>query len=184
MRLSRRWLLTHPKFHFDESPQAPDRGIAGPSRCRPSSLERRGFEALVIMALSRDVLDAPAITRMGKTASMEAIDAALAAERAWAAVKKQIAERDRYGCRLCGKACRYGDPIQTRADAHHIIFASQGGLSKSWNLLLLCRSCHDLVHKVRKFYLSGNADDRDEMGNGMVKVERQVEGGFETIGFI
>lgn len=136
------------------------------------------------MALSRDILDAPAITRLGSTADMERIEAKLAAERAWEAVKKVIAERDQHHCRLCGKGCRYGDPLPTRADAHHIIFASQGGPDKSWNLLHLCRSCHDLVHKVRKFYLSGNADEKDEMGNGMVKVERQIEGGFEVVGFI
>lgn len=116
--------------------------------------------------------------------SMDVIAAKLAAERAWEAVKKVIAERDQYRCRLCGKSCRYGDPITTRADAHHIIFASAGGPDASWNLLHFCRGCHDLCHKVKRFYLTGNADDRDPMGKGCVKVERQIESGFEVVGFI
>lgn len=68
------------------------------------------------MALSRDVLDAPAITRLDKTADMERIEVAREAERAWEAVKKAIAARDQYACRLCGKGCRYGDPLVTKAD--------------------------------------------------------------------
>lgn len=115
---------------------------------------------------------------------MEVIEAKLAAERAWEAVKKAIAERDTFQCRMCGKACRYGDPIETKADPHHIIFASAGGPDESWNLLYLCRRCHDLCHKARRFWLSGNADEKDELGRGTVKVERQIEGGFEVVGFI
>ena len=141
------------------------------------------------MPLSRAILDeAPddpgGNPKCRKTASMEAIEAKFAAERAWEAVKAFIAARDQHCCRLCGKKCRYGDPITTRADAHHIIFASAGGPDESWNLLHLCRGCHDLVHKVRRFYLSGNADETDELGNGTVKVERQIEGGFVVVGFI
>lgn len=140
--------------------------------------------------LPRAILDAPVDSPAnakcpdGSTASMERIDEQLAVVRAWERVKRCIEKRDQYCCRLCGKGCRYGDPIATRADAHHIIFASAGGPAESWNLLHLCRGCHDLVHVVRKFFLSGNADERDELGRGMVKVERQVEGGFEVVGFI
>jgi hypothetical protein len=32
--------------------------------------------------------------------------------------------------------------------------------------------------------LSGNADEKNELGKGCVKVERQTESGFETVGFI
>jgi hypothetical protein len=142
------------------------------------------------MPLDRAILDAeidtPANAKCpsGSTASMERIEVLREAERAWEFVKRFIAARDKYRCRLCGKGCRYGDPITTRADAHHIIFASAGGPDESWNLLHLCRSCHDLCHKVRRFWLSGNADDRDELGKGMVKVEQQAESGFEVVGYI
>lgn len=142
------------------------------------------------MPLSRAILDAPsrrdsmAKCPDGTTQSMEKIEDRFAAERAWERVKWFIAARDGHQCRLCGKKCRYGDPITSRADAHHIVFASAGGPDESWNLVHLCRNCHDLVHVVRKFVLSGNADARDELGRGMVKVERQVEGGYDVVGFI
>jgi hypothetical protein len=144
------------------------------------------------MPLSRAILDAaPEPTGLaipkcpaGTTESMEAITEARALERHWERTKRFIAVRDKYRCRLCGKACRYGDPIATKADPHHIIFASARGSDESWNLLYLCRGCHDLIHVVKRFYLSGNADDKDEMGKGCVKVERQGEGGFITVGFI
>lgn len=137
------------------------------------------------MPLSRAILDAPGgYNRLETTADIEKIDAKAAELRAWEAVKKQIAERDGYHCRMCGKACRYGDPIESKADAHHIILESLGGSSHSSNLIYLCRRCHDLCHKAKRFWLSGNADDRDPMGHGLVKVERQIESGFEVVGFI
>ncbi len=141
------------------------------------------------MALSRAILDAQpgaelANPKCRQSVSMVAIESAQATKLAWEKVKAFIAKRDSYRCRLCGKGCRYGDPIETRADAHHIIFRSAGGEDVSWNLIYLCRGCHDLVHKVRRFFLSGNADDRDPAGKGCVKVERQIESGFEVVGFV
>lgn len=138
------------------------------------------------MPISRAILDADPLvpSRMDTTVSIEAIKDNQAAARAWEAVKQFIAKRDKHRCRLCGKSCAYGNPIETKADPHHIIFASAGGPDESWNLLLLCRGCHDLCHKVRRFWLSGNANDRDPAGRGCVKVERQVESGFEVVGFI
>lgn len=145
------------------------------------------------MALSRSVLDRAAnspdlaISKFAKAAtqSMEAIAEDSLIERTWEAVKKFIAERDEFRCRVCGRSCRYGAPkLAERADPHHIILRSAGGPDESWNLIYLCRGCHDLVHKLRKLFLSGNADAKDEMGRGMVKAERQVEGGFEVVGFV
>lgn len=143
------------------------------------------------MPLSRAILDAPvdqppnAKCPDGYSDGMRRIEEVMTAERAWERLKWCIAARDGHQCRLCGKACRYGHAdITKRADAHHIVFASAGGADESWNLLHLCRGCHDLIHVMRRFFLSGNADDRDELGRGMVKVERQIEGGFEVMGFI
>jgi len=142
------------------------------------------------MPISRAILDAPgyqpAIPKCpdGTTASIEQIEDKYAIAKAWEAVKRFIAARDKYRCRLCGKGCRYGDPIETKADPHHIILASAGGPDESWNLLYLCRACHDLCHTVNRFWLSGNADEKDQLGHGLVKVERQIESGFEVIGFI
>lgn len=142
------------------------------------------------MAISRAVLNASndpglAIPKCRQSQSMEKIDAQRAIERAWDTVKKFIFERDKGRCRLCGMKCWYGAAkLSEKADPHHIIFASAQGPDESWNLLLLCRGCHDLVHIVKRFYLSGNADHRDQFGKGVVKVERQGESGFVVVGFI
>lgn len=144
------------------------------------------------MALSRSELNVESFpglaipkTRDGQSVSMDRIEEKRAIERAWEAVKAIVAKRDKFRCRMCGLACHYGHPdISKRADPHHIIFASAGGPDESWNLLYMCRSCHDLVHIVKRFFLSGNADDRDPAGKGCVKVERQVESGFAVVGFI
>lgn len=143
------------------------------------------------MAIDRSVLHAPAEATpnakcpTGQTAAMEKIDEQRAIERAWEALKKFIAHREKFRCRLCGKACHYGAAkVVDKADAHHIIFASAGGPDASWNLIYLCRGCHDLIHVLKRFFLSGNADEKDELGKGTVKVERPVEGGFEVVGFI
>lgn len=137
------------------------------------------------MALSRAIIDAPGINdRLETTGDIEKIDAKAAELRAWEAVKRAVAERDEYHCRMCGKACRYGDPIETKADPHHIILESLGGPSTTANVIYLCRRCHSLCHKAKRFWLSGNADERDPLGHGMVKVEKQTESGFDVVGFI
>lgn len=143
------------------------------------------------MPLSRSILDAPQDTIAnakcpeGTSASMEQIEADRIIERNWEHVKRIVAERDKGRCRMCGKRCRYGaSNLRERGDPHHIVFQSAGGDDSTANVLLMCREHHDMCHKARRFWLSGNADDRDELGHGMVKVERQVEGGFETVGWI
>jgi 5-methylcytosine-specific restriction endonuclease McrA len=48
-----------------------------------------------------------------------------------------VAKRDKYRCRICGRQA---------TDTHHILYRSQGGPDELWNLVCLCRSCHDRVH--------------------------------------
>lgn len=138
------------------------------------------------MPLPRAILDAPTVTdRLDSTVDLERIEELRAIERNWERVKKLVAERDKGRCRLCGKRCSYGaKSLSERGDPHHIVFQSAGGEDSTANVLLLCRACHDLCHKVRRFWLSGNADDKDPMGKGVVKVERQGESGFVVVGFI
>lgn len=144
------------------------------------------------MPLSRAILDAPADAPLaipkcpeGTTAAMEQIDLDKVIARNWEQVKRTIAERDKYRCRLCGKACRYNARrLEDKADPHHIVLASALGDDSTANTILLCRICHDLVHSVKRFFLSGNADELDELGKGLVKVERQTESGFEVVGWI
>ncbi len=52
---------------------------------------------------------------------------------------KAILQRDGWKCRSCG--------MRNNLHVHHIQFRSQQGPDASWNLLTLCNSCHDGVHK-------------------------------------
>lgn len=143
------------------------------------------------MPISRSILNAPdtyvaAIpkVRAGQTSDMEKINEQRAIERAWEALKRYVYDRDKGRCRLCGLRCFFGGKLTERADVHHVVFASAGGEDTKENCLLLCRSCHDLIHVVKRFFLSGDADAKDELGKGMVKVEKAVDGGFAVVGFI
>ena len=52
---------------------------------------------------------------------------------------KQVLSRDGYKCRSCFS--------RNSLHVHHIIFRSQQGPDEAWNLVTLCSSCHDGVHK-------------------------------------
>src|ERR1035438_7384002 len=52
---------------------------------------------------------------------------------------KQVLGRDGWRCRSCGS--------RNSLHVHHIIFRSQQGTDETSNLITLCSSCHDGVHK-------------------------------------
>jgi len=49
--------------------------------------------------------------------------------------------RDNFTCQKCGKK-------ETRLEAHHIVWTSKGGKDSIYNLITLCESCHDKIHKT------------------------------------
>ena len=49
--------------------------------------------------------------------------------------------RDNFICQKCGKK-------ETRLEAHHIIWTSEDGKDSIYNLITLCKNCHDKVHKM------------------------------------
>ena len=51
--------------------------------------------------------------------------------------RRIVLARDGWECMLCGRPA---------VDTHHILYRSQGGPDEAWNLISLCRTCHDLVH--------------------------------------
>jgi 5-methylcytosine-specific restriction endonuclease McrA len=57
---------------------------------------------------------------------------------AYAAVRLEVADRDKRRCQVCGRPA---------TDTHHILYRSQGGPDEPWNLICLCRDCHELVHR-------------------------------------
>lgn len=58
-------------------------------------------------------------------------------------IYKEIVEREKW-CRLCGGT--FGLHI------HHILYRSQGGLTKKENLIRLCDRCHRLVHSNKNYW--------------------------------
>lgn len=67
----------------------------------------------------------------------------------------------------------------TRAERHHVIPRSLGGPDETWNLATVCVDCHDERHKKGTLKISGNADQRDQLGRlcGLL-IERATEGGW------
>ena len=49
--------------------------------------------------------------------------------------------RDNFTCQKCSKK-------NTRLEAHHIVWTSKGGKDSIYNLITLCKKCHDKVHKT------------------------------------
>lgn len=61
-------------------------------------------------------------------------------------VLAEVRERDRDSCRFCGDC---------QVAVHHIVYRSHGGPDEPWNLISLCRTHHDWVHRINfpKWYL-------------------------------
>ena len=57
-------------------------------------------------------------------------------------VKTYILHRDNYTCQHCK-----GKLKDQKLHVHHIIFKSKGGTDKPDNLIVLCETCHDKLHK-------------------------------------
>jgi 5-methylcytosine-specific restriction endonuclease McrA len=57
----------------------------------------------------------------------------------YSALCKSILQRDGYKCCSCG--------MRSGLHIHHIIFRSQQGPDEACNLITLCSSCHEAVHR-------------------------------------
>ncbi len=57
------------------------------------------------------------------------------------ALKQQVFIRDNWRCRNCNRS--------DMLDPHHVVYRSAGGVNEPYNLLTLCRSCHNSVHAGR-----------------------------------
>lgn len=104
--------------------------------------------------------------------------------RHWQDVCRRVEERDGPCCRVCGRKCAFNARTRAeKADPHHVIPRSQCGADETWNVVKVCRFCHDQRHSYRTLAITGNADERNEMGKlaGLL-VERLTESGWETVG--
>ena len=64
-------------------------------------------------------------------------------------LRRKVLARDRHQCKACGGS--------ERLHVHHIVFRSQGGLTREENLTSACVSCHGLIHEGRLFARVGSA---------------------------
>ena len=58
--------------------------------------------------------------------------------------------RDNLTCQKCGKCAKPSRESgkETRLEAHHIVWTSKGGKDSIYNLITLCKKCHDKVHET------------------------------------
>jgi len=86
-------------------------------------------------------------------------------------VKQRMLALKECKCDLCG------NPIAEALDGHHIIPVSHGGTHDENNLVVLCRSCHSVVHACIE--AGGVADNiRDYYADNVEKLEELVKKGI------
>lgn len=78
---------------------------------------------------------------------------------AWAKRSAECRDRDKHTCRIC--TCQTtkwgkGDP-RTWGAAHHIRYRSAGGSDDLSNLVWVCFTCHERIHKA-EIHLSGTSE--------------------------
>ena len=64
-------------------------------------------------------------------------------QNSYKALCRDVLDRDGWRCRNCG----YRQALHT----HHVQFRSEGGLDESWNLVTICNTCHEAVHRYELF---------------------------------
>ena len=73
----------------------------------------------------------------------------------WSELKRSILNRDDYQCRIC-----YADATEAQMHIHHI--DADRTRNESKNLITLCRSCHEHIH--RESFIKGRMSwDEDNL---------------------
>ena len=119
----------------------------------------------------------------GKTGREERAERKTAKKANWLKVCQAVDLRDGGRCRVCAKRVELGSTFHDRVERHHIIPRSLGGQDTTENIASLCVGCHDDRHKKGTLRISGNADERNEMGylSGLT-VERLTDAGWKAGG--
>lgn len=128
----------------------------------------------------------PKLGVSGKTRRDDRAEQRAAEEQHWRDVCRIVDRRDGHECRVCERRCSPTalDMLQ-RAERHHVLPRGAGGPDETWNLLTLCKGCHEDKHVRGTLRLTGNADERNEIGRlAGVKVERLLETGWMTEAFV
>jgi hypothetical protein len=99
-------------------------------------------------------------------------------------IRELVLTRDKYVCQNCK-----GKLKDSKLEIHHIIFRSKGGSDASENLITLCKTCHDDLHKG-KISLANNGKVKTslkhatQMNSIRVQLLKLLPEATETFGYI
>lgn len=101
----------------------------------------------------------------------------------FANTKAYVLDRDNYTCQNCK-----GKSKDNKLHVHHIVFRKNNGSDEQSNLICLCKTCHDDVHKglidLRKTgKIKGQLKHATQMNSIRIQLLKQIEC-EETFGFI
>ena len=101
----------------------------------------------------------------------------------FANTKAFVLDRDSHTCQHCK-----GKTKDSSLHVHHIVFRSNGGSDESENLIALCRTCHDKLHKGEIKLKGGKAKGQLRHATQMNAIRKQLLLRFpyaeETFGFV
>lgn len=101
----------------------------------------------------------------------------------FANTKAFVLDRDKYTCQHCK-----GKKKNNRLEVHHIIFRRNGGSDEQENLITLCKTCHDGLHKgdieLKGGKVKGQLKHATQMNSIRVQLLRLLPQAEETFGFI
>lgn len=101
----------------------------------------------------------------------------------FANTKAYVLNRDNYTCQYCK-----GKSKDNKLEVHHIIFRRNGGSDEETNLITLCKTCHDKLHKgeielKRKGKIKSQLKHATQMNSIRVQLLKKLKC-EETFGFI
>lgn len=97
-------------------------------------------------------------------------------------IKAFVLNRDNYICQYCK-----GKEKDKRLETHHIIWRSNGGADHQDNMIILCKTCHDKIHKkiiiLKKKGKISNTKHATQMGIIKSQLKKQFGEFKETFGY-
>lgn len=98
--------------------------------------------------------------------------------------KAMILNRDNYTCQYCK-----GKHKDSKLEVHHIVYRSHGGSNEENNLITLCHTCHQNVHRgiidlKLKGKIKGTLKYATQMNSIRIQLLKKYPEAIETFGYI
>lgn len=98
-------------------------------------------------------------------------------------IREYVLTRDNYTCQLCK-----GKNKDKKLEIHHIIFKSNGGSDEPDNLICICKTCHDNVHKglvnIKGGKIKNELRYATQMNSIRIQLLKRLPNVEETFGYI